>query len=645
MGNILLINQQFEIFEQLSTTLCSIIDNTGQKLLSSSSDVKKLDRKVKLRLMNDVENYLAVSEKLLQNLDTNTFRRLPTAIVSELQTLRSELTHNLAKIRTIRSVYKLPQFMEKVGNKLNQSFDWTTRIITTSFQRFLNKSPREAELETAAFSINPLDPSQNWVQIWYTLENFKYTTFTMHVAKDSWLRLIDETSFLANVFQGSFKRTPEKEHPPTLHEILNSPLAQQHPTFIDSEFVQEFLFYFVRFQVLTSRPQLDFTTKTQKREILKQIEEYMYSMVNYFIAFKGKEIGIHYPAEEMANPLKDFPPFIRNILNKMQETLTSENPSQLSDVQKKMQHLGKDLFSLLKEMEQYINLFQEFVKPWTQIIRKFENAIKQIRGGLSRQLDDFDQYVRSVRENLQKMELDEILTLKNKELDALLLECQENVAPYFEDKTPEVQSILSAMKAHRLKVEEVKNSVEKIFKEYARKEVNLNPYVKAWEEKNTDSTNQSQFFIKSLVSLMVKRYEEILHRESEDTFSLEMPSTQLLDPNRLTKQELRERIKKLEGHIHSSTQQISDYKTEKSKLVTILEEKLNDIGLKNKSCIICHRIVNVAEDHYIRCEFCEALSHYTCNVWWLEKYNSCPVCQKSYNLPNNEIYDSDALSQ
>ena len=97
--NIFLINTQFEIFEQLSTALCGIIDNAGQKLLSSSSEVKKLDRKIKLRLMNDVEKYLAVSEKLLQDLDTNTFRRLPITIVSEIQTLHREFAQNLAKIR------------------------------------------------------------------------------------------------------------------------------------------------------------------------------------------------------------------------------------------------------------------------------------------------------------------------------------------------------------------------------------------------------------------------------------------------------------------------------------------------------------------------------------------------------------------
>ncbi|MCK4500054.1 hypothetical protein KAU11_06115, partial [Candidatus Babeliales bacterium] len=292
-----------------------------------------------------------------------------------------------------------------------------------------------------------------------------------------------------------------------------------------------------------------------------------------------------------------------------------------------------------------IHQFKEFVAPWTQIIRKFENAIKQIRGGLSRQLDDFEQYVRSIRENRQKMELDEILKLKKKELDSLLLECQKNVAPFFEEKKPEVQSILDIMKSHREKVDVVKKSVDKIFKEYTRKEVNLNPYIKAWEGKNTDLNNQSQFFIKALVSLMIKRYEKILNSETEETFSSDTPSTRLLDPNRLTKQELRERIQKLEGHINSSTQLISDYKKEKSQLVIILEEKLNVDGLKSKKCIICHKIVNIAEDHFIRCEFCEALSHYTCNAMWLSHYNSCPVCSHKYTLPNNEIYDPDALSR
>ncbi|MCK5345697.1 MAG: hypothetical protein KAR20_19945, partial [Candidatus Heimdallarchaeota archaeon] len=381
MGNIFLINTQFEIFEQLSTTLSSIIDNAGQKLLSSNSEVKKLDRKIKLRLMNDVESYLAVSEKILRDLDPTVFRRLPITIVSELQTLRSEFTQNLAKIRTIRSVYKLPQFMEKVGRKLNHGFDWTTKILTASFQRFLNTIPNENGLETAPFSLGPLDPSQNWVHIWYAFENFKYTTFTTHLSKDFWLKLVDEIPFLMNMFKESSKQKSDQGHPPSLQEILNNPIIHQHPTLLDLDLTQEVLYYLIHLDILIPHPQTDFTSKAGKREILKQIEEYLDQMLNYFIALKGTDIGITYPVEEMGNPLKDFPPFIRNLLVEMQDTVTSENPSQLTEVQRKMQALGKDLFSLLKEMEQYVNQFKDVVAPWTQIIRKFENAIKQIRGG------------------------------------------------------------------------------------------------------------------------------------------------------------------------------------------------------------------------------------------------------------------------
>ena len=67
--------------------------------------------------------------------------------------------------------------------------------------------------------------------------------------------------------------------------------------------------------------------------------------------------------------------------------------------------------------------------------------------------------------------------------------------------------------------------------------------------------------------------------------------------------------------------------------------------LENRQCVICRRIVNVVDDHFIKCNFCGTQMHYACIAMWIGKHNACPVCYNNYTIPHGEVYDPAQIEQ
>jgi len=53
-------------------------------------------------------------------------------------------------------------------------------------------------------------------------------------------------------------------------------------------------------------------------------------------------------------------------------------------------------------------------------------------------------------------------------------------------------------------------------------------------------------------------------------------------------------------------------------------------------CTICHIHINNS-DETIQCSYCGSKYHYSCVAEWLSKYNSCPMCQNQFIVPEAQI--------
>ncbi len=136
-----------------------------------------------------------------------------------------------------------------------------------------------------------------------------------------------------------------------------------------------------------------------------------------------------------------------------------------------------------------------------------------------------------------------------------------------------------------------------------------------------------------------------IYPPKEDELPSAFTST-LLQPERMTEKELRDRINAVNEKLLELEGQQHYLEEEKQKFQEYLGKVLKTTrNLETKQCVICHKPVDVTNDHFIQCEFCKSLSHYSCAAWWINKYNSCPVCHNSYTVPNSDVYDPDAVNQ
>ena len=102
-----IINNDWKIFSTIDEILAKIIDQNGNKLIDSLSQLKKIEREIKPNFTNRVFKYLQNVNLLLTNLNSaNDYSSIPEFIFSEISTIENWISHLLPKMRSIRLIYK-----------------------------------------------------------------------------------------------------------------------------------------------------------------------------------------------------------------------------------------------------------------------------------------------------------------------------------------------------------------------------------------------------------------------------------------------------------------------------------------------------------------------------------------------------------
>jgi hypothetical protein len=113
---------------------------------------------------------------------------------------------------------------------------------------------------------------------------------------------------------------------------------------------------------------------------------------------------------------------------------------------------------------------------------------------------------------------------------------------------------------------------------------------------------------------------------------------------KLTEEELRERITELNSKVNNLNSSLGLYQVELAKAEEILSNKVKvkqGIAVSDVQCTVCHQFINFAKDKLITCPFCGSTYHYLCVAAWLSKYNSCPMCQNHFLEPYSDLFESD----
>ncbi|WP_371803345.1 hypothetical protein [Candidatus Lokiarchaeum ossiferum] len=641
-----LFNNKFQIFNFVSEILGQIIDSKGQKLLTSISDVKKLEKKIKIKLLGDLTKYLAAIKRIIPLLENLDLYYLPSELFSECKLIHQNLGNNISTIRSIQSLYKYSSFLEKFYNETSKI---ESSILSTldSFSSLLFNSPYNIQHPDLLPKNN--SPTQKFPEIWYTIECLKQGTVHLNIYPVSWMKIFEEIGILEEELKSLQKST--KNQNIQFLELFTTPIISDHATLSLDYCKQEFLYLlYSKEAIQLSYP--SFKDKIQKKLIAKQLELYLNRQINFEMSLISKKYGILYVFNEQSIASKEIPHNIKLQLEEFQDQITQKKQGDLNAANKELQKFGGQFFQILDALENWSQKIAPIVQPWKQILRKNQNMINQLRGEINRKLNDFEEYSDSVQENNVKLEIEQKISKQIGRLETLLLDYQNKTTPYLEN-LPDLTPMNELIEDFNTRATSLKERMNKIFKEYSEKKINISSYIDSWEEKYSEILNRSKFSLRTSLVQLFDQFSGVLEKEgklfniiqdvSTPNENFDLFSTKIVSPEGFSEKDIRLQIEKITTKLASLDVRKQKYEEEKKRFLSLLEEKLNEKGLKSKKCIICHKSVKVAEDNYIKCEFCDSLSHYTCAVWWIQKYNSCPVCHNKYTVPGNELFDPNSL--
>lgn len=312
------------------------------------------------------------------------------------------------------------------------------------------------------------------------------------------------------------------------------------------------------------------------------------------------------------------------------------------------------IYTFLDIQRNWLLGLEEYLGDYSDILDKHLRIISEVESELERKADDFIRYLDSIIEQSVRSELDQEINAKIEKLESLLKDYEETTATIIHKESPESKKLEEILENFEEQFYSINKEVEKIFKKYKDEDFNVYNSLIRWEEKFSEIKNKVRFVVSSLFSSFFSKYRDVMEREkgffarfskmtTSDASSVPLSfSLDMLMPEKLTEKQIRERISNIDLKVKELESTIDEYKKERKKYEQFLKGYLDEKGhIESTQCVICHKKIDLVNEKYIECEFCNRLMHYLCGAWWLEKHNSCPVCNNEYVVPNSGLFETD----
>jgi hypothetical protein len=643
------VHNSWPFFDEAEADLKPIINEQGQKLISDA-DVKKIDKKISPKPLIDVFQYFSNINKVIIALEPFKYTYIPALLYKEFIHVSERIGAILTRIRTIRAVYNQNTLFEKLFNELTRLNTVGISHINQIYQHWLGRARKEGESDP--FLLNTRVDFEYFPQIWLDLEKIKQTWYTFNMIAFPWLKVFAESGAMEEGVKNLQRINKTQNF--LIDELFHAHEVEAQGGFQDPRFRLEIFYFFLQIGILNNGKSKVQADKEQAAHAKIQLEEYVLKLLHAQILANTEKYNLDY--KPSSNPLKDLARSVLERLNTMQQQLTTTNEGDLNAANKDLQEKGSVLFELIDTIEQWFNDISPFLAPFSQVLRKPQNMITQTRGEIGRQLDDFDQYTQSVQEESDRTDLQQVLEEHIISLEQILESYQQEIRPLITKKIDIIPALNQIIDKYERQFIDKKAEVSRLFKDYRQqKELNLQPTFKLWEERYEEIITRSRFALKRALASVLDEFQLPLSKEDEffkrayeiatnqETVADSLSAEYLL-PQKLSERTLRDRINQINVKIEEIERVKQLYSAEKLHFIQILEQHLKTThNIESKKCIICHKPVVVTEDHFIQCEFCKSLSHYTCAAWWVNKYNSCPVCHNQYTIPNSQIYDPSQI--
>jgi hypothetical protein len=315
------------------------------------------------------------------------------------------------------------------------------------------------------------------------------------------------------------------------------------------------------------------------------------------------------------------------------------------------------LASRLDEIDSWILKFDHLIHPHENLTDALKKAISNLNSEILRRKEEFENYLHRVKDEGLRVEIRKFVDGKIEDVTKLINNYEDETSLIIREELPQLKKIRELLFNYKTQIEDVKDQVYKELDLNKKNDIDLYNIIKHWEDTFNRKKRQLTFLLTVLMNKIFKSFKDLIDQESilfaeitEITNQVEnyegLPMNFALSAflaERLTEDELRERITEINAKINQLNGSLGLYQVELSKLEQILSNKVKlreGIALSDVQCTVCHQHINFVKDKVITCPFCGSTYHYLCVAAWLTKYNSCPMCQNSFLEPYSKLFEN-----
>lgn len=345
---------------------------------------------------------------------------------------------------------------------------------------------------------------------------------------------------------------------------------------------------------------------------------------------------------------------LQNLLNHIEGTETDEFVKLINSYREKV-----DAISLnIDEIDTWVLRFDKYLKPYENITESLKKTLSRLNSELLRRKEEYQTYLTSVKDEGLRVELRKFVDDRILEVNAMMSDYEDKTSVIIREELPQLKVIRDLLRDYKTKIESIKSQIYEKIDKYKSQDIDTYQVIKHWEDNFYRKKQQLTFLLTILLNKIFKSFKDLIDEESilfaeiteitkqtENFEGLPMNfALSLFLAEKLTEDELRERITEINAKLNNLTSSLGLYQVELAKVEEILSNKIKvkqGIALSDVQCTVCHQFINFAKDKLITCPFCGSTYHYLCVAAWLSKYNSCPMCQNHFIEPFSGMFETD----
>ncbi|TFG03121.1 MAG: hypothetical protein EU542_03355 [Promethearchaeota archaeon] len=657
------------------------IKNEISDLKSNSAQTNEineyLEQEFKFHLLDEYSNYvleiISFIQQYLVDCPKELYNFLKTRINEELSLISRNLANLISNAgsvkRHLNQVSSLDNFIvlaKKVRNDINDILPNLKKNVVSIEKEYENERKiwiKVNKIKNLKFKMNPLP---NDLLIWD--EIMALNTFIISLVEAEGVRRGKSRKEKINSF-----------HFDELYQFISSHEKQKLELYYDLVYFLYKKGFFEEFE-----KDEEFVNVLERKQVQKTIKQEIKPVILAYITDNFEPI-----IGEISKLDKEFDiddshqkgNFDRNVLLKKNHTdlLSKIVNLYFNGLDKKFQDLVSDvddqetnnfvkiidlfyskidaLSALIDEFDTWLLSFDKYLKPYENITSSLKKTLVSLSSEISRRKEEYANYLVSIKDESLRIEVRNLVDKKISEVNKIISSYEDETSKIIREELPQLRKVREIIKNYKAQIELIKDDVYTTLEKYKDSNVDMYNIIRYWEKNFNRKKQQVTFLLSILVNKIFKSFKDLIDEESilfaeitEITKQAEnfegIPFNFALSAflaERLTEEEIKERVGEIEAKINQLTTSLGLYQVEKSKLDEILSNKVKiraGVSASNVQCTVCHKNIDFSKNQVITCPFCGSTYHYLCVADWLSKYNSCPMCQNQFLDPNLGLFQS-----